>query len=174
MKIFSKIKILNFCIILISFNFNLISSYPLIDINDYSFKAIYHSEVENENVALFGVIPGDINKMLIDEQEVEPSKEYIFPKIGKHSLYVLMNISSSTSLAYMFNGVKKLDSIIFTSKFNTENITSFTWMFYGCLSLSSIDMSSFNTNSLIYMNRMFYNCQSLISVDFSNFNTTNL
>ena len=102
MKIFSKIKILNFCIILISFNFNLISSYPLIDINDYSFKAIYHSEVENENVALFGVIPGDINKMLIDEQEVEPSKEYIFPKIGKHSLYVIKNLKGNEYFIFYF------------------------------------------------------------------------
>jgi hypothetical protein len=117
MKNYSIINIL-----LLTINLNFIVGLDLIDINDYSFKAIYHSESENENVLLFFNIPGEISKMVIDDEEVEPCNEYIFSNIGIHTVYVLMDISSSVSLYKMFNGVKKLESIVFTSKFNTENI----------------------------------------------------
>ena len=163
-----------FYIFIILISFTIVSSKQFIDENNYSLKAIYHSDTENEVVSLIKKLPAEISKMIIDEEEVEPCIEYTFPKVGEHTIYVLIDISSATSLYNMFNGIKKLDSIIFTQKFNTENISNFDWMFYSCMSLNSIDMSSFNTKSLTTMARMFYDCQLLTSVDFSNFNTTKL
>ena len=152
----------------------IISNHKLIDENDYSFKAIYHSDKDNENVPLISKIPGEITKMIIEEEEVEPCKEYTFQNSGTHIIYVLLDLSTSNSLSYMLQNIKKLDSIVFTSSFNTENITSLIWMFYGCSSLTSADISNFNSKSVTSMARMFYDCQSLISVDFSKFETPNL
>ena len=47
-------------------------------------------------------------------------------------------------------------------------------MFYGCLDLNSLDLSSFNTSKVIYMNQMFYGCRSLISLDLSNFDFSSI
>ena len=47
-------------------------------------------------------------------------------------------------------------------------------MFYGCNSLTDLDLSSFDTSKVEYMNEMFYNCSSLTSLDLSSFNLSNL
>ena len=47
-------------------------------------------------------------------------------------------------------------------------------MFYGCSSLTSLDLSNFNTSNVIDMNNMFYGCSSLTSLDLSNFDTSNV
>ena len=36
-------------------------------------------------------------------------------------------------------------------------------MFYGCRSLTNIDLSNFNTQNVINMDFMFYECNSLIN-----------
>ena len=47
-------------------------------------------------------------------------------------------------------------------------------MFYGCSSLTNIDLSNFNTNNVTYMNGMFGECTSLTNINLSNFNTNNV
>ena len=44
-------------------------------------------------------------------------------------------------------------------------------VFYGCSSLTSLDLSNFNTGNVTNMNVMFRNCSKLTSLDLSNFNT---
>ena len=44
-------------------------------------------------------------------------------------------------------------------------------MFYGCQSLTSLDLSNFWTSSSMTMEEMFYECSSLTSLDLSNFAT---
>ena len=141
---------------------------------EYSFKAIYHSTSQDETITLFSSLPTTITKMIIDNEEIEPVTSYTFSTTGYHTIYVLIDISESTSLYKMFYNIKNLDSIYFYKNFDTKNIQNFKWMFYGCTSLTEINMSSFDTSSLVYMERMFFDCQSLISVDLSNFDTTNL
>ena len=46
-------------------------------------------------------------------------------------------------------------------------------MFYGCNSLTSLDLSNFDTSSTSDMNYMFYQCDSLNFLDISNFNMIN-
>ena len=50
-------------------------------------------------------------------------------------------------------------------------LNSSNYMFYGCNSLSSIDLSNFNTQNVTNMEYMFSRCNSLSSIDLSNFNT---
>ena len=53
-------------------------------------------------------------------------------------------------------------------------VNSTNFMFYDCISLSSLDLSNFNTQNVSNMESMFYNCNSLSSLNLSNFNTQNV
>ena len=49
-----------------------------------------------------------------------------------------------------------------------------SFMFCGCSSLTSLNLSNFNTNNVNNMSAMFHNCSSLTSLNLSNFNTNNV
>ena len=76
-----------------------------------------------------------------------------------------------TCTTYMFSGCSSLQSINLSS-FNTINVNNMSYMFYGCSSLQSIDLSSFNTTNVNNLSYMFSGCSSLQSIDLSSFNTT--
>ena len=143
-------------------------------IKNHSIKAIYTTNVINETLFLihFIFIP-HLKEMIIDNKLISPTNEYMFPTIGNHTIYYLLD-NNFESLGEMFYGVNNLISISFTHLFNTENITNLNFMFYGCTKLTSIDISYFNTENVIYMSGMFELCSSLLSLDISNFNTQNV
>ena len=70
----------------------------------------------------------------------------------------------------MFYGCSSLTSLDLSS-FNTAACTNMGAMFSGCRSLTSLDLSSFNTAACKNMVIMFSGCSSLTSLDVSNFNT---
>jgi len=72
--------------------------------------------------------------------------------------FKLKKLLNNTS--YMFYGCYSLVSINLSS-FNTVNVNNMSYMFYDCYSLKSIDLTSFNTTNVNNMNNMFYNCSSL-------------
>jgi surface protein len=74
----------------------------------------------------------------------------------------------------MFKDIKKLKSIIFYPYINTYNINNMRNMFYGCSSLTSINISNFNTQNVKNMECMFSECSSLTKLDLSNFNTSSV
>ncbi len=84
-----------------------------------------------------------------------------------------LNTSNVTDMGSMFYGCSSLTSLDL-SNFNTSKVTDMESMFYHCSSLSSLDLSNFNTVSAVKMNGMFRNCSSLTSLDVSNFNTDNV
>ena len=53
-------------------------------------------------------------------------------------------------------------------------LTNISFLFYGCSSLASIDLSSFNTTNVTNMSIMFSKCSSLKSVDLSSINIQKL
>ena len=81
-----------------------------------------------------------------------------------------LNTSGCASMSYMFNGMKKLESVDL-SKFNTSNVQYMSCMFRDCQKLVSLDLSSFNTAKVIYMSYMFYGCNSVKTFNVSTFNT---
>ena len=143
-------------------------------IENYSIKANYYSESENEliNLIHFMFVPHMI-EMIVDDIKVEPCNEYTFNKNGNHTIYYLLD-NDYESLGEMFYGVNKLISIVFTHLFNMENITNLNFMFYGCTQLTNIDLSYFNTKNVINMSGMFELCRSLTSLNLSAFNTQNV
>ena len=47
-------------------------------------------------------------------------------------------------------------------------------MFWGCSSLTNINLSNFNTNNVTDMKLMFCLCSSLTNINLSNFRTNNI
>ena len=64
--------------------------------------------------------------------------------------------------------IKKLKGL------DTSNITNMQGMFYGCSSLTSLDLSNFNTSNVTNMRQVFTYCSSLTSLDLSNLDTSNV
>lgn len=69
----------------------------------------------------------------------------------------------------MFWGCSSLTSID-VNHFDTSNVTNISDMFNGCSSLTSVDISNFNTSQVTSMNSMFNNCSGLTNLDISSFN----
>ena len=81
-----------------------------------------------------------------------------------------LNTANVTSMSYMFYNCSSLTSLDVTH-FNTEKVTNMKYMFSGCSSLTSLDVTHFNTANVTDMSYMFYNCSSLTSLYLTNFNT---
>lgn len=79
--------------------------------------------------------------------------------------------SDSRDLFAGYTSLKKLD---FQDAFNTGNVTDMRYMFNGCGSLGSLDVSGFNTGKVTDMRSMFYGCGSLGSLDVSGFDIDRL
>lgn len=84
-----------------------------------------------------------------------------------------LNTANVTDMSGMFYGCESLTDIDLYA-FNTANVTDMSSMFEGCKSLTSIDVSAFNTANVTAMSRMFMSCISLKDIDVSGFNTANV
>lgn len=84
-----------------------------------------------------------------------------------------VNTANVTDMGYMFDGCSSLTSLDLSS-FNTANVTNMASMFDGCTKLTSLNLSNFNTAKVTNMDYMFNECTSLTTLDLSNFNTTNV
>lgn len=84
-----------------------------------------------------------------------------------------LTTTNVTDMQYMFEGCSSLTSLNLSS-FNTTNVTYMYGMFVNCSSLNSLDISSFNTAKVTEMWDMFKGCRSLTSLDLSSFNTANV
>ena len=63
----------------------------------------------------------------------------------------------------MFSECSSLSSLTDISKWNTNNVTNMSNIFYWCLSLSSLpDISKWNTNNVSDMRNMFEDCLNII------------
>ena len=62
--------------------------------------------------------------------------------------------------------IKKLKGL------DTSKVTTMSYMFIGCRSLTSLDLSNFDTSKVTDMQEMFNGCSSLTTLDLSNFDTS--
>ena len=74
------------------------------------------------------------------------------------------------SFSFLFYGCKCISSINF-KKFRRNNITDMHCMFFGCSSLKELNFSDFNTDNVTDMSSIFLGCSSLEKLNLSNFNT---
>ena len=116
------------------------------------------------------------NEKEIKECEIKINDEiipfnyyYKFNSKGKYTIkYFFKNYLTKTN--HIFYGCSSLSNIDL-SNFNTQNVTDMESMFEGCSSLSNINLSNFNTQNVTNMGFMFKGCSSLSNIDLSNFNT---
>ena len=115
--------------------------------------------------------------------ETDSSTSTITEKV-LYNLYIVSEapIFAPTGCDFMFEfskydsdsdkSISNLTQINFNNNFNTSKVTNMFYMFSGCSSLTSLDISSFNTSNVTNMAYVFNECQSLTSLDLSNFNTS--
>ena len=73
----------------------------------------------------------------------------------------------------MFYGCSSLTELDI-SGFDTGNVRNMTMMFYGCSSLTELDISSFDTGNITDMYGMFAYCSNLKTLDLSSFDTSDV
>ena len=84
------------------------------------------------------------------------------------------NIAPNPDASWMFAWFTNLETIDFGGCLDTSGVTDMGYMFEGCSSLTSLDLSGFDTAKVTDMYAMFYNCSSLTSLDLSGFDTANV
>ena len=76
------------------------------------------------------------------------------------------------STAYWFYDLKDVTEIEGLQYLDTSAVTDMQNMFYGCGSLTTLDLSGFDTSNVTGMNEMFCYCDDLTSLDVGSFNTS--
>ena len=105
----------------------------------------------------------------IEGQKIDFTYLMKFGKEGKYKIkYTFTN--SLTNINCLFYGCHTLTNLDL-SHFNTKDVTNMNNMFYGCKSLKNLNLSNFNTQKVNDMSRMFYGCESLTDLTLSDFNT---
>ena len=80
-----------------------------------------------------------------------------------------------TSTAMWFYDMANLTTITGWQYLHTDSVTDMQYMFYGCSSLSNLDVSNFNTSKVTNMASMFDDCENLETIYVSNgWNTSNV
>ena len=85
----------------------------------------------------------------------------------------VVDVKGITSTYLMFYGCSSITSVDIKN-LDTSNVTDMRGMFLNCNKLKSLDMSKANTENVTDMRWMFRGCKSLSSIDIRNFNTTNV
>lgn len=77
------------------------------------------------------------------------------------------------STASFFDGMSALETITNIDRLDVSKVTNMGYMFNGCSSLTSLDLSSFNTANVTKMAGMFYGCEKL-TVDCSTWDVSSV
>ena len=94
----------------------------------------------------------------------------IFNEIN--NTFYLDSFSNTSPTSIGFDNKANIKTITKLKGLDTSNVTNINKMFFGCSSLTSLDLTNFNTSNVTNMGSMFNNCSSLTSLDLSNFNTS--
>lgn len=84
-----------------------------------------------------------------------------------------LHTENARNMRYMFLGCQSLISLDL-SGFNTANVQDMSAMFESCSSLTSLNLSSFDTADVQDMSYLFYDCEAITSLELRNFDTTSV
>ena len=135
------------------------------------------SNFNTSNVTSMGNMFNDCSSLTtLDVSNFNTSKvnsfysfSYMFSGCSSLKTLDLSNFDFSNTYAGVYSGLygmfrncKSLETITFPSTvtFNNSGVC-FIDMFYGCSSLTSLDLSGWDTSNVQYMGSMFYNCSEL-------------
>ena len=91
-----------------------------------------------------------------------------FTKYIKKNMNVTSKIFNMKGMFFGCLSLKTLD----ISMFDTSKVMNMSSMFSECISLESLNLPNFNTSQVNNMREMFSKCSSLTSLDVSNFDTS--
>ena len=95
------------------------------------------------------------DEVYVDGVSITPATTYTFSSGGEHKVVLIWNdYTAITSTSNMFYGCSSLTSLDL-SNFNTSNVMNMNGMFNGCSGLTSLDLSNFDTSNVLFMNYMF-------------------
>lgn len=105
-----------------------------------------------------------------------------YDKVVKAVIDPSMKEAPLTSTRNMFYGgyktksqtLSKMTAIEGLENLNTVQVSDMTQMFFGCMSLTSIDLSAFNTKQVTNTSDMFSYCSALQMLDLTTFDISNV
>ena len=147
---------------------------------DYRFQKYFHiyfNNNKNEEIKKKTFLGRDhkITKInIIIDYQVDSFTRLFKDCFNIESIYFKrFNRNNITDMSFMFFGCSSLKELNL-SNFNTINVKNMSYMFLGCSALEKLNVSNFNTNKVTLMDYMFYECSSLKELNLSNFNTNNV
>ena len=149
--------------------------------NCKSLKNIDLSFFDTKNVEVFGGMftnCASLTNLDLTSFNTSNGKNMSFMFYGCTYLTTLkltsFDVKKVTTMAYMFAGCSFLSDLQFWQNTTTENLTDIQSIFFGCMSLVKIDLSSFITTKVTNMDSAFYYCTRLLSLNLNNFDSTSL
>ena len=122
-------------------------------------------------IKLFGEKFVETNKdkcfLLINNNNISDISLYMnFKKIKDKQIKInLIEEKAITSMSFMFHYCPTLTSITDNSKWDAKNIKYLDYMFFHCPSLTNIpDISKWNLSSLVSMTNMIFDCKKLVNI----------
>lgn len=79
-----------------------------------------------------------------------------------------------TSMARAFEGCNNLADVTASDVPDLISVTNIGYTFFGCSSLTTLDVSEWDTSSVTNMGLIFFNCSSLTVLDVSSWNTSSV
>ena len=94
--------------------------------------------------------------------------------INLKTLNLKFKASNIINMEFMFYGCSSLLSLDLSNFQNTKDLESIEAMFYGCSKLLSLNINTLITTKVSKMNYLFYGCKSLYFLNLNTFNTINV
>ena len=107
------------------------------------------------------------DRSVIGWKDYEYNTIFVAPACGN-------KIIANKDCSHMFDYCEDLENINGLHNLDTSNVLNMSYMFNGCRSLTSLDLSSFVTSNVTNMQGMFSNCESLHKLNLSFFDTSNV
>ena len=139
--------------------------------------ACYRDDKKGNKDELIAFYKNENNKGIEIKLRIINKIKDIYGIIARNELDLTKwNINNVTNMSNLFYNCRTLSSLPDISKWNTNNVTNMSYLFSHCKSLSSLpDISKWNTINVTNMSYLFYNCNSLSSLpDISKWNTINV
>ena len=133
-------------------------------------------KLSDRKYAFFGIITKEENPVYLYCSDVESNVDIdgIFINKNHKGIYVIScDTAKVTNMGYMFYGCKSLTKLNIR-RLNTTNVTNMESMFSGCSNLPRLNLINFYTKNVTNMQSMFSECSNLEKLDISNFKTENV
>lgn len=123
-------------------------------------------------------------ELVISQEKITASDDALVKEIQVHNPSDIISDSSQIKTARFegavmpkncnnwFNSCNNLTKIKNMENLYMNECTSMSRMFYGCKSLTNLDIKLFDTSNVIDMNGLFCGCRNLINLNIDNWNTS--